>query len=91
VPLGLGEVQLLLDAVERVLAVPDPVGPGQQLHASASADDLVLSETRDHVSAVDTVDAKNGSHLGDHRPLLLEGDLVLVAGWRSRHESELYC
>ena len=70
-----------VDALEGVAAVPDPVGPGQQLLTASAVDDLVGGESTDHVAVLHRVRAQGCAHLGDDRATRPPGrDLVLVSG-----------
>jgi len=89
VPGGLTQPQLLGLPDEGVLAVADPVRPGQQVLTLPPSGRLVLGEATDHVDAVHRVAAQGGAHLGDDGAMTAGDDLVLLAGRWDAHASGL--
>src|SRR2546421_5106374 len=83
VPRGFGERRLIRGALERVLAVLDPIGPGQKHLAASNRADLILPVPVDDVAAADGVDAEPRPHLGDDGTLVAQGQDVLLPRWRA--------
>jgi hypothetical protein len=86
VPGRLSDRRLMHPAGEFVLAVLDPVGPGQQQLPAPDAAHLVLPKTVDDVTVANRVGAETGSHFGDDRALIAGGqDVLLPRGWDDGH------
>src|SRR5579862_1120984 len=79
--LGLAQRQLLADAVELVAAISDPVGPGQQVLATAAGAHLISRVTVEQVSVGRLINSQSPAHLDDDRPLPSVAQLELLAGW----------
>ena len=74
----------MLDAVERVAAVTDPVRPRRQHRAVAGGGSLVGVERCDHVAPADAVDAQLRTDVGDGRGLIVQREGDLEPGQRRR-------
>ena len=86
VPRRLADRRLVHAAGKFVLAILDPVGPGQQQLAAPDAAHFVFRKTVDDVAVADRVGAKAGSHFGDDRALIAGGqDVLLPRGWNGGH------
>ena len=80
VVLELVERSLGLDSLERVSAVPEPVGPRGQDLAPAPLAPFIGTEPVDHRLGLDGEGPKGGADFGDDRPLVAVADHPLVAG-----------
>lgn len=76
---------LVVDAVEGVSAVPDAVGPGEQLAPHRSARRLVFGEGPQHLLPLVGEAAQRRTHLGDDGRVRSGLDAVLLAGRQDVH------
>ena len=81
----LAEAELEVRALEGVLAVPDPVGPGHQHLTATGAAYLVVGVAGHDVGAVDAVGAQAAAHLDDGGLLGTVPKGPLLAAGRGRH------
>ena len=80
--LRLVERDLVLGAIERVAAVPQPVRPGHQHLAAPGACHVVRSVAVQDLASVQDDRAEPAADLDDDHPVPARGDLVLLAAGR---------